>query len=137
MIYLLDANVLIDANRDYYNMDRVPEFWEWLEEQGRRDRVKIPFELHEEINSGNDALAEWAKNRSVKEALLLDEEADPALVDRTVRIGYAPDLSDDDLGKLGRDPFLVAYALVDGRARCVVTTEISKPKRKRANRTEQ
>jgi len=30
MLYLLDANVLIDANRDYYPIARIPEFWEWL-----------------------------------------------------------------------------------------------------------
>lgn len=30
MLHILDANILIDANRDYYPMDRVPEFWEWL-----------------------------------------------------------------------------------------------------------
>ena len=30
LLYLLDANVLIDADRDYYPIDRVPEFWNWL-----------------------------------------------------------------------------------------------------------
>ena len=30
MLYLLDANVFIDANRDYYPLDRFPEFWDWL-----------------------------------------------------------------------------------------------------------
>ncbi|MCY4508918.1 MAG: DUF4411 family protein [Acidobacteria bacterium] len=30
MLYLLDANVLIDAHRDYYPLGRVPEFWDWL-----------------------------------------------------------------------------------------------------------
>ncbi len=30
MLYLLDANVLIDADRDYYPIDRVPEFWDWI-----------------------------------------------------------------------------------------------------------
>ena len=30
MRYLLDANVLIDADRDYYPLGRVPEFWDWL-----------------------------------------------------------------------------------------------------------
>ena len=30
VLYLLDANVLIDANRDYYPIHRVPEFWDWL-----------------------------------------------------------------------------------------------------------
>jgi hypothetical protein len=30
LLFLLDANVLINANRDYYPIDRVPELWEWL-----------------------------------------------------------------------------------------------------------
>ena len=30
LLYLLDANVLIDADRDYYPIDRVPEFWNRL-----------------------------------------------------------------------------------------------------------
>lgn len=36
MLYLLDANVLIDANRDYYPISRVPEFWDWLVHLGHR-----------------------------------------------------------------------------------------------------
>lgn len=30
MLYLLDANVLITANRTYYPLERVPEYWAWL-----------------------------------------------------------------------------------------------------------
>jgi hypothetical protein len=33
----------------------------------------------------------------------------------------------------GRDPFLIAYCMADGD-RCVVTTEVSKPRKKRQNR---
>ena len=58
MLYLLDANVLIDANRDYYPIDRVPEFWEWLEYQGESGIVKVPLEVYEELKEGRDALAE-------------------------------------------------------------------------------
>ncbi|MBT3884724.1 MAG: DUF4411 family protein, partial [Rhodospirillaceae bacterium] len=29
-MHLLDANVFISAQRDYYPLDRVPEYWEWL-----------------------------------------------------------------------------------------------------------
>ena len=36
--------------------------------------------------------------------------------------------------RLGRDPFLIAYALSDSSQRIVVTTEVSKPKKQRANR---
>ena len=49
MLYLLDANVLIDANRDYYPIARVPEFWDWLLEMGRLGRIKIPLEIYEEV----------------------------------------------------------------------------------------
>jgi len=62
MFYLLDANVLIDANRDYYLINRVPEFWEWLIHMGGLGRVKIPIEVYKEITNGKDELSQWAKN---------------------------------------------------------------------------
>ena len=65
MLYLLDANVPIDANRDYYPIERVPEFWEWLVEMGELGRVKIPIEIYEEIilppPSRADVLVDWLK----------------------------------------------------------------------------
>ena len=134
MLYLLDANVLIDANRDYYPLARVPEFWEWLAHNGTEGRVKLPLEVYEEIRDGKDDLAKWAKDPEVKAALLLNEDADPAVVARVTNEGYAPDLTDEEVEKIGRDPFLMAYALSELGDRCVVTTEVSKPKRKRANR---
>jgi len=134
MLYLLDANVLIDANRDYYPINSVPEYWSWLIHQGKNSFVKIPLEAYEEIKVGNDNLASWIKNHEVEEALLLGEEVNVSLVSLVMNTGYAPDLTDDDVEKIGRDPFLIAYALVQKKERCVVTTEVSKPKRKRANR---
>jgi hypothetical protein len=136
VLYLLDANVLIDANRDYYSIDRVPEFWEWLIESGRNGVVKIPIEVYEEIKEGNDddILAVWAKNDYVSEALLLNEECQVSSVSRVIDQGYASDLTDDEVEKIGRDPFLIAYALVEPLNRCIVTTENSKPNKTRANR---
>ncbi len=134
MLYMLDANVLIDANRDYYPIARVPEFWDWLEHNGLEGRVKIPFEVYDETKEGNDDLGLWARDISVKGALLLNEEATASLVSRVVNEGYAPDLTEDDIEKVGRDPFLIAYALADQDNRCVVTTEASRPTRKRSNR---
>lgn len=133
MLYLLDANVLIDANRDYYPIGRIPEFWEWLVEMGSENQVKVPIEVYEEVKDGKDDLAKWAKERIVSEALLLDEEADSVIISRVLSQGYAPGLTDDEVEKLGRDPFLIGYALLQSD-RCIVTTEVSKPKRLRANR---
>jgi hypothetical protein len=134
LLYLLDADVLIDANRDYYPIARVPEFWEWLWHNGKEGHVKIPFEIYKEVKDGIDDLAKWAKETEVERDLLLNEEVDSAMVSRVTNAGYAPDLTDDEVVKVGRDPFLIAYALSDLGNRCVVTTEASKPKRQRANR---
>ena len=131
---MLDANVLIDANRDYYPIERVPEFWEWLEDAGENGNVKIPLEVYEEISDGKDELANWAKQEQIKTALLFQEEVDVSLVSYATDQGYASDLSDEEIVKIGRDPFLIAYALKDKRSRCLVTTEVSKPSRLRANR---
>ncbi len=38
---------------------------------------------------------------------------------------YADDLTDDEVEKPGRDPFLIAYAMSDIESRTVVTTEVS------------
>ena len=130
----IDANVLIDAHRDYYPIARVPEFWEWLGHKGNEGHVKIPLEMYEEVKRGIGDLAKWAKELEVERNLLLNEDADPAVVSRVTNDGYAPDLTDVEVEKMGRDPFLIAYALSDLGKRCVVTTEASKPTRQRANR---
>ena len=133
MLYLLDANVFIDANRDYYPLARVPEFWEWLVDRASGHHVKIPLEMYEEILAGKeDDLTCWLKDN--RDVLLLDEHVNETLVARVTCQGYAPNLSDEEIERVGRDPFLIAYALGDPRRRTVVTTEVSKPKKRRANR---
>ncbi len=134
MLFLLDANVLIDAGRDYYPPERVPEFWDWLLHQGNAGRVKMPVDMYEEVEAGRDAVAAWLRTDAVITALRLQEEADGALVARAVADGYARDLTQVELVKVGRDPFLLAHALADIAQRCVVTTENSRPSLQRANR---
>ncbi len=135
MLYLLDANVLIDANRDYYSITRVPEFWEWLIHRGTEDDVKIPREVYEEIRDGDDDLGKWAREKVVEVALLLNEEVNVELVSQVVDQGYAPDLTDDEVDTIGRDPFLIAYAWAAPEGAVgIVTTEASRPSRQRANR---
>lgn len=134
MLYLLDANVLIDANRDYYPLNRVPEFWDWLINMGERGLVKIPIETYGEIEVGTDELAVWAKERYVRDALKFEEEVKIELVRQVISDGYANDLDDIELSKLGKDPLLISYALVDPGSRCIVTTEKSRPKSVRSNR---
>ena len=133
-MYLLDANVLITAHNTYYPIDRVPEFWSWLRHQGKSGHVKIAIEMLEEILEGHDdALLDWLKNDTNREALCFDEVVRPDLIRRVVNEGYANDLTDDEVEKLGRDPFLISYALAVSES-CIVTTEIPKPSKQRQNR---
>jgi hypothetical protein len=48
--------------------------------------------------------------------------------------GYAPDLDDSEIEEIGRDPFLIAYALNDVAETTVVTKEVSALSKQRANR---
>lgn len=126
MLYLLDANVLISANNNYYPLDRLPVFWRWLISEGESGHTKIPFEIHNEIAVGNDKLAEWINKKEVRNSLILDEEVDRELINRVINKVYAPSLNYNDLKNASMDPFLIAYALKE-KQRSVVTAETSKP----------
>ena len=115
-------------------MSRVPEFWEWLLHYADMGTVKLPQEILGEPKSGSDALAKWLKQGNDGTALLLKEEVEVDLVRQVLDEGYAVDLTDEEVLKVGNDPFLIAYALADPANRRVVTTEVSKPSKQRANR---
>ena len=112
----------------------MPEFWAWLVHVGDNSDVKIPIEIYEEVKEFDDELGIWTKNSLTEGSLVLAQEPDQSLVARVVEEGYASDLTDVEVEKIGRDPFLVTYALNAPGEISVVTTEVSKPKRQRANR---
>ena len=132
-LYLLDANVLIRAHEDYYPIDRIPQFWTWLLLMASNGTVKMPVQIYDEVAHSSDMLGEWLRQTDVKEALILAEKTDAAQVRHVIAHGYAPDLNDVELESIGRDPFLIAAAL-SGGDRVVVTREVSRPSKQRANR---
>lgn len=128
MLYLLDANVLIRAHHDYYPLDRVKGFWTWICDQAKEGSIKMPSEIHDEVVGGTDELAKWIGRAQVKNVLLLNEEVDRQVFQRVLDHGYGRDLTEDEIDEVGRDPFLVAYAMM-GDSRAVVTKEVSRPSR--------
>jgi Domain of unknown function (DUF4411) len=132
-LYLLDANVLIRAHGDYYPIDRIIPFWEWLLRMAQADRVKMPREIYDEVAKSPDLLGQWMRRPDVREAIILAEPTKMATVQLVISQGYAPDLDDVELETIGRDPFLVAAAM-GGAQRVVVTREVSSPRKQRANR---
>lgn len=135
MLHLLDANVLITAHNQYYPIDMVPEFWDWLLHMADSNSLKMPLETFEEVKEGHeDGLFKWVHTEGVEKRLVLDEEVDPAVVQQVLATGYAADLTDAEIEQVGQDPFLVAYARSNPQDRCVVSVEVSKPSKTRANR---
>lgn len=135
-LYLLDASVLISAHAQYYAIDSVPEYWEWLRHVASQGLVKMPIEIYEEIKDGptaKDLLFDWLSEDGCKADILLPDAIDPSAVQGVVEAGYANDLTDDEVESMGRDPFLVAHGLAAPN-RCVVTVETSKPSKTRHKR---
>lgn len=63
MTYLLDANVFMAASRLHYGLDFCPAFRDWLIEANRQSKVFSIERVANEVQAGDDALAEWASER--------------------------------------------------------------------------
>lgn len=134
MLYLLDADTLIKADRIYYPLQRFPVFWEWLLYHSQIGNIKVPREQYDEVVAGRGELVDWLADRARKDHLLLPGIADPALVSRVIEEGYAGDLNEAELVTVGQDPFLIAYGLVSIADRTIVSFEVAAPAKRRANR---
>jgi hypothetical protein len=61
MPFLLDANVLITAKRDYYRFPVFPCYWAWLVSKNADAVVYSIDAVKDEITVGADDLSKWAK----------------------------------------------------------------------------
>jgi len=61
--YHLDANVFIQAKNGPYGMDIAPSFWKLLDDQSDAGVICSSTMVYEELATGNDELAAWAKAR--------------------------------------------------------------------------
>ena len=62
-MYLLDANVFIEAKNFYYRFETFPAFWEWLDMEQERGNLDSIRPIFEEPVKGSDELSQWAKDR--------------------------------------------------------------------------
>ena len=127
-MYLLDANVFIEAKNRYYSFDICPGFWKWMDIQTLIGDVASIVTVCKELTDGNDALAEWINNRK-DDGLFLDisDEATQGAFKRiasTVQNGTCTTAAKADfLSKA--DPWLIAKALAIGAT--IVTHEQPTP----------
>lgn len=130
MMFLVDTNILVEAYRRYYAFDLVPSFWEFLDRNfGTGSLVSIKPVL-DELKEGNDALTEWAKNRSRFFRDIADGatiQAMGEIADWVRQQGYRQSAVDEFLGIA--DYFLVAFAAAHGLT--VLTHELPNPESKK------
>ena len=79
MVYLLDANVFMQAKNLYYGLDFCPAFWDWLIASNAAGRVFSIEKIGDEIEAGGDALATWAAQRGPSFFLQPDSAMLPVL----------------------------------------------------------
>jgi hypothetical protein len=84
MLYLIDANVPIRAHGDYYPIDRISPFWEWLLAMADGGHVKMPREIYDEVAKSPDLLGQWLRRPEVRKAIVLAEPTDMAAVQSVI-----------------------------------------------------
>ena len=62
--YVLDADVLMTANRNYYAPDICPSFWQRLIQAHQEGHLVSIDRVRDEILNGNDSLVKWAKEEA-------------------------------------------------------------------------
>lgn len=129
-MYLLDANVLIDAKNRYYAFDIVPAFWAWLVSQHAAGRVFVVQAVYDEVVGGADELAEWIKAQPASFRIAptaADAESLAAVSAWASGAGFKPAAVSEFLQVA--DYFVVAQALTVGYT--VVTHETPDPASKK------
>ncbi|WP_237233042.1 DUF4411 family protein [Rothia nasisuis] len=129
-MFLVDTNILVEAYRRYYAFDLVPSFWEFLDRNFDAGSLVSIKPVLDELKEGNDALTEWAKNRShffrdIADATTI--QAMGEIADWVKQQGYWQSAVDEFLGIA--DYFLVAYAAAHGLT--VLTHELPRPESKK------
>lgn len=121
-IYLLDANVFVEAARRYYAFDILPPFWDLLVGHAARGVVCSVDRVKDELLRGKDELAEWVVNE-FKSAFRRTDTSDVVNMYRTImswvslHSQFKPEAKSEFA--VAADGWLIAYALVHG---CTLVT---------------
>jgi hypothetical protein len=58
-VYLIDANILIEAKNRWYGFDLAPGFWDWLADAHTRGVLAVPAAVRDELIDHGDDLSVW------------------------------------------------------------------------------
>jgi hypothetical protein len=124
-MYLLDANVFIEAARRYYAFDLAPPFWENLVRYAASGQIQSIDRIKKELEQGNDELATWATTQFSDAFASTDEEdvirSYSEVMGWVQAQGQFSDAAKAEFAT-GADGWLVAYAKCKGYI--IVTHEL-------------
>ena len=130
-VYVLDANVFIEAARRYYAFDLGTRFWDILSRQATNGVIESIDRVKAELDK-EDELAEWANSNFVHAFCSTDQEdvinAYGQIMTWVQGQSQFNDAAKADFAR-GADGWLVAYAVVKGRI--IVTHEVAAPDARR------
>lgn len=114
MIYLLDANTLIEAKNRYYRMAVCPAYWTWIQRSHGAGMVSSIDLVGDELMRGNDELAAWSKDQTALFMPVSDDGTQQAFAVIAAHVAeqagqMKPGALDEFLS--GADPWLIAKAM--------------------------
>lgn len=133
-VFVLDANVFIEAARRYYAFDIAPAFWNALLDWAQKGHIVSIDRVKDELARLNDEVAEWARGQFHEYfASTMDEEVIDAYR-QIIQWAYAQaQFKESAKAEFARadnaDAWIVAYALA--KRAIVITHEQFKPDIKR------
>jgi hypothetical protein len=133
-VYVLDANVFIEAARHYYAFDLHTRFWDILNEHAQNGVIESIDWVKKELEKGKgkkeeeDELARWANSYFIRAFCSTDKEDVIKSYGKVMTWvqgqSQYTDAAKADFAK-GADGWLVAYATAKGRV--IVTHEVLRP----------
>ena len=114
MIYLLDANTLIEAKNRYYSMTICPGYWAWILQSHGQGLVASIETVGQELQRGNDELAAWSTTHKDIFWTVSDEATQEAFTKVATHVANSATQMkagavEDFLS--GADPWLIAKAM--------------------------
>lgn len=129
MVYLIDSNTFMTAARTFYSFDYGPKFWDFIEVQAKNNALASIDKVFEEINKGNDALKNWAKENflyyflTTKEEPIFQKYAELVQWAENQHNHYTRNAIDEFMKEDNADPWLIAYSLAKNGNYTIVTFE--------------
>jgi hypothetical protein len=134
-VYVIDANILIQAHRSTYPLDVVSSYWLKLKQLADSGRIISIDKVKQEVCQHEDPLKNWC-DANLPSTFFKDTKTVMSAYAQvvgwasTLSHHYLPNALAEFLDADEADAFIVAYALANISNVVIVTHEISEPKRK-------